>query len=78
MKRILLDENIDSFLKALFASGFEVMTVRERGWNGKKNGELLRLAQKEFGWSGRSYAESLEQNADRLTHPSLLPEVWVL
>ena len=48
MKRILLDENIDSFLKTLFASGFEVITVRERGWNGKKNGELLRLAQKEF------------------------------
>ncbi len=48
MKRILLDENIDSFLKALFVTEFEVMTVRERGWNGKKNGELLRLAQKEF------------------------------
>lgn len=48
MKRILLDENIDSLLKALFAAEFEVMTVRERGWNGKKNGELLRLAEKEF------------------------------
>lgn len=48
MKRILLDENIDSFLKALFADGFKVMTVRECGWNGKKNGELLRLAQQEF------------------------------
>jgi predicted nuclease of predicted toxin-antitoxin system len=48
MKCILLDENIDSFLKALFAPQFGVMTVRERGWNGKKNRELLRLAQKEF------------------------------
>jgi predicted nuclease of predicted toxin-antitoxin system len=48
MKRILLDENIDNFLKTLFAPQFEVATVRERGWNGKKNGELLRLAQEEF------------------------------
>jgi hypothetical protein len=48
MKRILLDENIDRLLKGLFAAEFEVMTVRERGWNGKKNGALLRLAEQEF------------------------------
>lgn len=34
--RVLLDEQIDS------AHGVE--TVRERGWAGKRNGELLRLA----------------------------------
>ena len=46
--RILLDENVDSLLKELFAVDFEVSTVRERGWNGKENGELLRLAEREF------------------------------
>ena len=48
MKRILLDENIDRLLKGLFAAEFEVITVREHGWAGKKNGELLRLAEQEF------------------------------
>jgi len=46
--RILLDENIDRLLKPLFAPVFEVVTVRERGWEGKQNGELLRAAEKEF------------------------------
>jgi hypothetical protein len=35
---------MDSLLKELFAAAFEVSTVREPGWNGKENGELLRLA----------------------------------
>jgi Protein of unknown function DUF82. len=48
MKRILLDEHIDRLLKWLFAAEFEVVTVRERGWNGKRNSELLRLAEQEF------------------------------
>ncbi len=46
--RVLLDENIDRLLKDLFAAEFEVMTVRERGWNGKGNGELLLAAEREF------------------------------
>ena len=46
--RVLLDENIDRLLKALFAVEFEVLTVRERGWQGKANGELLRAAEQEF------------------------------
>jgi len=46
--RVLLDENIDRLLKPLFAPGFEVVTVRERGWDGKQNGDLLRAAEKEF------------------------------
>ena len=33
--RVLLDENIDRLLKELFAARFEVITVRERGWQGK-------------------------------------------
>jgi hypothetical protein len=39
--RVLLDENIDRLLKALFAPEFDVMTVGERGWEGKANGDLL-------------------------------------
>ena len=42
--RVLLDEQIDWRLKRLFDSGHRVETVRERGWAGKRNGELLRLA----------------------------------
>jgi len=46
--RILRDENIDRLFKALFAPEFEVMTVSERGWEGKANGDLLRFAEREF------------------------------
>jgi predicted nuclease of predicted toxin-antitoxin system len=46
--RVLLDENVDRLLKSLFAADFDVLTVRERGWKGMKNGELLRAAEKEF------------------------------
>lgn len=46
--RVLLDENIDRLLKDLFALEFEVLTVRERGWHGMTNGELLRAAEQEF------------------------------
>jgi hypothetical protein len=42
----LLDENVDRRLKRDFAEGHEVSTVA--GWAGKKNGELLRLAEREF------------------------------
>ena len=31
-----------------FAAGHEVVTVAEAGWAGKKNGELLRLAEERF------------------------------
>lgn len=41
--KVLLDENIDVRLKKAFArSEHEVCTVRDMGWNGIKNGELLR------------------------------------
>ena len=46
--RILLDENVDRRLKRDFAEGHEVLTVAEVGWAGKRNGELLRLAEKRF------------------------------
>jgi predicted nuclease of predicted toxin-antitoxin system len=46
--RILLDENVDRRLKRDFAEGHVALTVAESGWAGKRNGELLRLAEKAF------------------------------
>ena len=41
--RILLDENLPKQLKADFGPTYEVKTVRDMGWLGKKNSELLGL-----------------------------------
>lgn len=41
--KILLDENLPKKLKINFGAEHEVFTVREKGWNGKQNGELLGL-----------------------------------
>lgn len=41
--KILLDENLPKQLKADFGSDYDVKTVRDMGWLGKKNGELLGL-----------------------------------
>jgi predicted nuclease of predicted toxin-antitoxin system len=40
--RLLLDENLPKRLKADFPL-HEVFTVHDKGWNGVKNGELLKL-----------------------------------
>jgi len=40
--RLLLDENLPKRLKLDFQE-YEIHTVRDQGWNGVKNGELLRL-----------------------------------
>lgn len=40
--RLLLDENLPKQLKQDF-SEHEIFTVRDKGWNGIKNGELLKL-----------------------------------
>ena len=45
--RILLDECVPWPMHRLLA-GHECMTVRQRGWGGIKNGELLRLAEDGF------------------------------
>lgn len=45
--RVLLDECLPKKLKHLLP-GHEVWTVSERGWSGKRNGDLLSLAQMEF------------------------------
>jgi predicted nuclease of predicted toxin-antitoxin system len=41
--KILLDENLPKKLQADFGIGLEIKTVRDMGWLGKKNGELLGL-----------------------------------
>ena len=45
--RILLDECLPRRLKHAL-TGHEVQTVPEMGWASKRNGELLRLAAREF------------------------------
>ena len=45
--KILLDECVDERLAHEFA-GHDVLTVRQMGWKGKQNGELLSLAEKHF------------------------------
>ncbi len=41
MKIILLDENLPVPLKNDFSENFEVVTVYDKGWQSKENGELL-------------------------------------
>jgi predicted nuclease of predicted toxin-antitoxin system len=41
--KILLDENLPKQLKAGFGPNYDVKTVQDMGWLGKKNGELLGL-----------------------------------
>lgn len=45
--RVLLDECLPRPLKRALV-GYECKTAQESGWAGKKNGELLRLAEREF------------------------------
>ena len=40
--RLLLDENLPKRLKSAFAE-HEIYTIRDKGWNGIENGQLLRL-----------------------------------
>ena len=46
--RVLLDEGVPEKLRLAFSDGFEVETVRYRGWTGLKNGALLRAAEEAF------------------------------
>lgn len=39
--KTLLDENLPKKVKYDFGEGYEMKTVRDMGWLGKKNGELL-------------------------------------
>lgn len=46
--RVLLDEMLPRKLKRLLPEWIEAVTVQERGWDSKKNGELLASVEKEF------------------------------
>jgi predicted nuclease of predicted toxin-antitoxin system len=46
--KVLLDECLDRRI-IKYLSTTDVFTVPQMGWAGKKNGELLRLAEVEFG-----------------------------
>ncbi len=41
--KILLDESLPRKLRNNFGAAHEVWNVRDKGWLGKKNGELLKL-----------------------------------
>lgn len=41
--KVLLDENIDIRFRKSFPGNFEVYTVKDMGWNGIKNGDLIKL-----------------------------------
>jgi len=41
--KLLLDENLPKKLKLDFSEEHEIHTVKEQGWSGIKNGELLQL-----------------------------------
>jgi predicted nuclease of predicted toxin-antitoxin system len=56
--RILLDENLPSKLKFDFPSEYEIHTVKDMGWKGKQNGELLRL----IDTSGFDFFITLDKN----------------
>ncbi len=46
--RLLFDESVTWALRPLLMGEHEVETVKYLGWNAKRNGELLTLAQNEF------------------------------
>ncbi len=41
--KILLDENMPTKVKYNFGESYQVITVKDMGWLGRKNGELLGL-----------------------------------
>ncbi len=56
--KILLDENLPRKLKADFGTDFEVKTVRDMGWLGKKNGEMLGL----IAFNGFDFFVTIDKN----------------
>src|SRR6185369_6950336 len=56
--KILLDENLPRKLKADFGPDFQVKTVRDMNWLGKKNGELLGL----IAFNGFDFFVTIDKN----------------
>jgi len=66
--KLLLDENLPVKLKLSFSDNHEVITVREMGWTGKKNGELLKIMNSEKFYALVSIDKNLrfQQNTTQL------------
>lgn len=66
--KLLLDENLPKKLKLDF-NGHETYTVRDMGWNGIKNGELLKLLINEGFDALLTFDKNLQyqQNFDKYT-----------
>lgn len=72
MKRLLLDECIPRKFKS-HLSGHDCVTVPEAGWAGKKNGELLSLAENAGFQAGGALLALFEKcEANRLRHEFLI------
>jgi predicted nuclease of predicted toxin-antitoxin system len=71
--KLLLDENLPKKLKQDF-SEFEVYTVRDQGWSGKKNGELIALMITERFDALLTFDKNLQyqQNFNKYAHPVLV------
>ena len=74
--KLLLDENLPKRLKFDFPE-HEIYTVRDKGWDGKKNGELLRLMLDERFDALLTFDKNLQhqQNFDNYTIPVLVLNV---
>ena len=67
--KILLDENLPKQLKADFGPDYDVKTVQDMGWLGKKPGSRARWAG--VSTLGRAYSVAKPNTAttNHLTHP---------
>ena len=71
--KLLLDENLPKRLKLEFPE-HEVYTVRDKGWNGRKNGELIKLMVAENFDALLTFDKNLQhqQNFNQYTIPVLV------
>jgi len=66
--KLLLDENVPKRLKEDLIQ-HEVFTVREKGWNGLKNGELLKLMLSESFLALLTFDKNLQYQQNFLKYP---------
>jgi len=66
--RLLLDENLPKRLKFDFPD-HEVFTVRDKEWNGIKNGKLLQLMLAENFHALLTFDKNLQHQQNFLKHP---------
>jgi predicted nuclease of predicted toxin-antitoxin system len=71
--KLLLDENLPRRLRLDFPE-HEIYTVRDKGWNGKKNGELMTLMEEEKFDALLTFDKNLQhqQNFEKYPFPILV------